>query len=77
MAVSVKSDPTFQVGQTSALFQTTLRPLPYATLLRYEVSADGRRFLVVSNPAPPAATAPADSIPITAVVNWPATLRKK
>jgi len=76
MAVSVQSDPTFQVGPASELFQTTLPQITNANVHRYAVSTDGQRFLVVSNPAPPAA-APANSSPINVVVNWLATLRKK
>jgi serine/threonine protein kinase/Tol biopolymer transport system component len=68
MAVAVKGDPTFQVGGTSELFQAPpTRGRPYA------VSADGQRFLVA---APSTATS-GDPIPITAVINWTAALKKK
>jgi hypothetical protein len=75
MAVAVKSGPTFEAGQTSELFQTPLRrgqQNPFGT--RYAVSNDGQRFLIAGSNAPVASD---DSVPITAIVNWTATLRKK
>jgi Tol biopolymer transport system component len=78
MAVAVKSGPTFEAGQISELFQTALSPSgpaanPFAH--RYAVSNDGQRFLIASGSN--TSVTVSDSIPITAVVNWPATLRKK
>jgi serine/threonine protein kinase len=78
MAVAVKSGPTFEAGQTSELFQTSLKPAgvennPFAN--RYAVSKDGQRFLIAAGSSTPATNG--DSIPITALVNWTATLRKK
>ena len=75
MAVAVKSGPTFEAGQTSELFQTPLRPSADPFVRRYAVSNDGQRFLIASGSNTPVASD--DSIPITAVVNWAATLRKK
>jgi Tol biopolymer transport system component len=77
MAVAVTSDPTFQVGPPTELFQTTLTLTPANTpfLRRYAVSDDGQRFLVAAPST--ASAASADSIPITAIVNWTATLQKK
>jgi len=75
MAVAVKTDPTFEPGQTTELFQTALTPQATPFLHRYAVSNDGLRFLV-ANSNNTIVTSP-DSIPITAVVNWTATLRKK
>jgi hypothetical protein len=76
MAVAVKSGPTFEAGQTSELFQTPLRPRQNPLAHRYAVSNDGQHFLIASssNTTPMASV---DSMPITAVVNWTATLRKK
>jgi dipeptidyl aminopeptidase/acylaminoacyl peptidase len=73
MAVSVKTEPTFQPGQTSELFATGLPPESAPLGRRYAVSDDGRRFLIAS----PANALVTDSTPITVVVNWPAALRKK
>src|SRR5215813_4838931 len=70
MAVPVKSDPTFQVGQPSELFQTTLTPQVPPLSRRYAVSPDGQRFLLASGSN---AQTNRTSIPITAVVNWTAT----
>ena len=73
-AVSVKTESTFEVGDREVLFQ-----IPFATGLplwvqRYDVTADGQRFLVVPPPTGSGETSPAT---ITAVVNWPALLRRK
>jgi serine/threonine-protein kinase len=72
MAVSVTTDPTFQAGQTSTLFQTSLTPTPLPFGHSYAVSADGQQFLLANASSPVA-----DSSSITVVVNWPAVLRKK
>ena len=74
MAVSVKGDPTFQPGQSTELFQTTLMPEVPPLAHRYAVSADGQRFVVASGSNAPGG---GGSTPITAVINWTATLRKK
>jgi Tol biopolymer transport system component len=74
MAVSVKTDPTFQAGQTMELFQTALTPVPN-TSHRYAVTDDGQRFLLGSPASVPVSGG--ESTPITAVVNWTAGLRKK
>jgi hypothetical protein len=74
-AVATKSGPTFEAGQTSELFQTTLTPQATAFQHRYAVSNDGQRFLIASGSNTPVTGD--DSIPIMAVVNWTATLRKK
>jgi Tol biopolymer transport system component len=75
MVVAVKTDPMFQAGQAVALFQTTLTPDTRPIGRSYAVSADGQRFLIMPPPTAPGAAG--NSAPITAVVNWPATLRKK
>jgi len=46
MAVAVKTDPTFEPGQTTELFQTALTPQATPFLHRYAVSNDGQRFLI-------------------------------
>jgi hypothetical protein len=74
-AVSVKTESTFEVGDRVVLFQ-----IPFATagiplaVQRYEVTADGKRFLVAPPTTGSGETNPAT---ITAVVNWPALLRRK
>jgi hypothetical protein len=73
-AVSVKTESTFEFGDRVVLFQ-----IPFATGLppwvqRYDVSANGKRFLVVP---PPTGSGEASPAIITAVVNWPALLRRK
>jgi hypothetical protein len=74
MAVSVRTDPDFQVFQTSSLFtMPEMTPPPLQIGHRYAVRADGQRFLVASAPNAPVA----DSTPITVIVNWTAALRKK
>jgi Tol biopolymer transport system component len=75
MSVSIKTAPKFEAGPPTALFQTSLTPQPNPFVRRYAVSADGQRFLFGAAPAAPAAGG--DSVPITAVINWPAALRKK
>jgi eukaryotic-like serine/threonine-protein kinase len=79
MAVPVKTGDTFEARTETALFQM---PLPSGTatigLFRYDVAADGKRFLIIS-PVDTTDTAPStvDSTPMTAIVNWTAGLRKK
>ena len=73
-AVSVKTESTFEVGDRVVLFQ-----MPFAAALvpwvqRYDVTADGKRFLVVPPPTGSSEPSPAT---ITAVANWPALLRRK
>jgi Tol biopolymer transport system component len=74
MAITVKTDPTFQAGQPVELFQTTLTPEFRPIARRYAVSADGQRFLIT----PPATSIAAEnSVPITAVVNWTSAITRK
>lgn len=77
IAVSVRTDPDFQVLQTSPLF--AMPEMSLQTLLqighRYAVRAEGQRFLIASAPNAPSPVA--DSTPITIIANWTAALRKK
>jgi eukaryotic-like serine/threonine-protein kinase len=76
MAVSIKSDSTLQVGQTTELFQSgLLAPHNNALSTRYAVTDDGQRFLIA--PGSTVLVASGDPVPITAIVNWTALLRKK
>jgi hypothetical protein len=65
MAVPVDADGTFHAGSPAPLFDVH----PNGNV--FDVAADGKRFLVNS--------APTDvySQPLTLIVNWPATLRRK
>jgi len=68
MAVDVKTDgPVFQWGSPKPLFEVRLEMEPRRS--RYQVSADGQRFLVN---VPLEATL---SAPITVVMNWTAGLK--
>jgi eukaryotic-like serine/threonine-protein kinase len=69
-AVPVKSAATFEAGSPQALFE--IQPLfgPLTGRFVYQSTADGQRFLVLTNTggrAPP---------PITVVVNWQTGLKK-
>jgi hypothetical protein len=58
------------VGEARALFKVRMRPIVRLDAYSYEVTADGRRFLIntfVEEASPPA---------ITLVVNWPRTILK-
>jgi Tol biopolymer transport system component len=67
MAAQLKTDgPSFEVGAIEPLFQTRSMGFSY----RYDVSSDGKRFLVVAG-------LPQDLSPITLVTNWTAELAKK
>ncbi|MCA1652431.1 MAG: protein kinase, partial [Acidobacteria bacterium] len=64
MAVDVNAGQEFSVGTPAALFQT-----PPRTVVG-DVTADGKRFLLVTPVAPSA------SVPFTVVLNWTAGLKK-
>ena len=67
MAVEVKAGAGFAAGIPRPLFPTRAIPGGWA---RYAVTADGQRFLIISE-AEQAASEPA-----TVVLNWPAGLKK-
>jgi hypothetical protein len=60
-------------GELSLGVPRTLFPLssPYASFLSFDVTPDGRRFLISTVNFPTA------SIPLTLVTNWNAELKKK
>ena len=64
MAAEVIASPQLHVGTQSSLFQT-----PPGAIVG-DVTADGKRFLLVT-PVGPSASAP-----FTVVLNWPASLKK-
>ena len=75
MAVEVSTTPVFKAGIPKALFQTTVLATTglARNVTRYDVTADGKKFLVNSMlPAAAAALAPS---PITVVLNWTALLK--
>ena len=68
MAVSVKLGETFENGAATPLFQTQVSSFTNAN--RYDVTADGQRFL---------ANQPAQSgkeAPFIVTLNWTSTLKK-
>jgi serine/threonine protein kinase len=79
MAVPVKSGAKFEFGAVSTLFQTPLEVAsPSYVDFRYDVSRDGKHFLIISPVGETAASSAstADSTPITAVFNWTSALTK-
>jgi Tol biopolymer transport system component len=75
VAVSVTAEAGFKVGKTTPLFQTPVQfPDGPPSLVPYDVSADGQRFLIS---APRDQLAPTtNSSPITVVLNWSAALKR-
>jgi Tol biopolymer transport system component len=69
MAVDIQTEPTFQHGAPHALFETPVYGT-FPTRFRYDVTREGKRFLMVV-PAAGVAAAPA-----TVMLNWQEALRK-
>src|ERR1019366_1900042 len=73
MAVMVKvvpgAKPLFEPGIPMALFDTHMVAADNA--FNYDVTADGKRFLVATTGGPGAASSP----PLTVVMNWTAGLK--
>jgi len=76
MAVPVKADagskPSFQAGTPAALFDAHMVPGPSNVLFEYDVTADGKRFLINTAGGTGAAASP----PLTVVTNWNAGVKK-
>ena len=79
MAVPVKAStpiaaggakPTFEAGAPVALFDAHMVSSGTAVVFEYDVTADGKRFLVATTGA--GASAP----PLTVVTNWAGGLKK-
>ena len=68
MAVQIKLGAAFESGQPAALFQTQVSG--FTAPNRYDVTADGQRFLVNG------AVEETSKTPINVVLNWTSTLRK-
>ncbi len=64
MAVPIKSGATIEAGSPVALFKVTMENDD-----RYDVTADGQRFLINSNAGAP-------SLSITVATNWTSRLKK-
>ena len=75
MAVSVKAatgtKPSFEAGTPVALFDAHMATSANNVLIEYDVTADGKRFLIATTGASGAA-----SPPLTVVTNWTAGLKK-
>jgi Tol biopolymer transport system component len=71
MAAELTTGPRFEVtGAPKALFDPYI-PRGSVSGFRYDVTADGKRFLVIS-----AASADEAAAPITVVLNWQAALKR-
>jgi Tol biopolymer transport system component len=77
MAVPVKEGPDFELGEPKALFQTPLTIPATPAAPRYDVTADGKRFLFIAPASAANVSSQGSSDTITAIVNWTAALRKK
>src|SRR5262249_42123295 len=78
IAVPIQGGDALGNGTPVKLFQTPLSLQGVPSSTRYDVTPDGRRFLMIV-PAPGVSASPAnanDAVPITAIVNWMALLRK-
>jgi Tol biopolymer transport system component len=70
MAVDTKTDPSFQAAKPHALFRpSTIVDATY-TQYRYDVTQDGKKFLMVN------ALVGEPSSPVTVVLNWETGLKK-
>ena len=70
MAVSLKTQSTFEAGVPRMLFQTSADPLFPNLGIPYAVTADGQRFLIN------VAMDESRASPITVVTNWTAGLKR-
>jgi serine/threonine protein kinase len=75
MSIPVKalagSKPSFEAGTPAALFDTHIALSTTNNVMEYDVTADGKRFLINTKGASGAA-----SPPLTVVTNWSAATRK-
>ncbi|HEV2201501.1 MAG TPA: hypothetical protein VGR73_16905 [Bryobacteraceae bacterium] len=75
MAVPVKAvagtKPSFEAGTPVALFDAHMAQASINNLIEYDVTADGKRFLITT-----ASGAGAASPPLTVVTNWNAEVKK-
>ena len=73
MAVKVKTAPEFEAGAPQPLFDPRIVAGAHPAWARYDVTADGKRFLVNSTLATKEGTT---SEPITVVLNWQAAIKR-
>jgi Tol biopolymer transport system component len=73
MAVDVKTAPKFEAGTPKALFDPRIVNLIPYTFIRYDVTPDGKRFLVNSFGGTRESS---PSAPITIVLNWQAAVKR-
>jgi eukaryotic-like serine/threonine-protein kinase len=72
MATPVNTGANFNASAPVALFQANPRqPVPYLDIFAYDVTQDGQKFLINTD------VKPAESVPMTVVLNWAAELKKK
>ena len=75
MAVDVKTAPRFEAGAPKALVDARMPPSALGPVwFYYDISPDGRRFLITTAGDGAAQSAP--SMPINVVVNWQSDLKK-
>ena len=72
MAVDVTTTPTFKAGTSKVLFAAPIWS-GARFVSRYDVTADGQKFLINALPAETDSTG---SAPITVVLNWEAGLKR-
>ena len=75
MAVPIKAASVFEAGQPAPLFQTPFTVPGNPSFSYYDVTADGRQFLMITPVG--SSSGETNSPPITVVLNWLAALRKK
>jgi Tol biopolymer transport system component len=70
MAVATQTDPTFQAATPHALFRSSTIVNAAYTEYRYDVTRDGKKFLMVNG------LVGEPSSPVTVVLNWETGLKK-
>jgi serine/threonine-protein kinase len=76
MEISVQTDPTFRLGTPKRLFQSIYAGLSATSGIPYDISPDGKRFLMMKEPQ----TTPSESAgprKINIVVNWFEELKQR
>jgi Tol biopolymer transport system component len=76
MSVSVETEPAFKAGKPGILFRGTYVPLSISDGQPWDISPDGKRFLMLK---PPVSTggAPAAARKVDIVVNWFEELKRR
>ena len=71
MAVEITGNPAFHAGIPQPLFNSAVSNFPNFGGLDFQVTPDGKRFLIPALPQQAAVERP-----ITMLLNWPALLKK-